>query len=88
MVAYNFSEIVYVPWTDLLETQRTLMQLYLLMGQTEKNKITISKTVVECLVLRRNSVAFFILEKGVSFLLSSEYFLISFNSSSLTHRST
>ena len=56
--------------------------------QTEKNKITISKTVVECLVLRRNSVAFFILEKGVSFLLSSEYFLISFNSSSLTHRST
>ena len=39
MVAYNFSEIVYVPWTDLLETQRTLMQLYLLMGQTEKNKI-------------------------------------------------
>lgn len=56
--------------------------------QTEKNKITISKTVVECLVFRRNSVAFFILEKGVSFLLSSKYFLISFNSSSLTHSST
>lgn len=56
--------------------------------QTGKNKITISKTVVECLVFRRNSITFFILAKGVSFLLSSKYFLISFNSSSLTHTST
>lgn len=42
--------------------------------QTGKNKITISKTVCGCLSVLRNSITFFILEKGVSFLLSHKYF--------------